>query len=323
MNVSVVIPNLNGAKYLGDCIDSLLTQSVKCKIIVVDNASTDNSIQLLEAYGQKVTVLPQTRNLGFAGGVNVGIKHALEDKADYIAVFNNDAVAEKDWAKSLIDTLVTNQNCAIATSKILQLNKNLFDAVGTCYSIFGAPFSRGRNEKDNGQYDQEELVFGGSGCASMYKAELFNKIGLFDEDFFAYYEEDDVNFRAHLADYQVITAPKSVVHHRVGSTSSKIKGFTTYHRSKNFWYLYTKNMPGFLFYKYLPLASFWYLLMFIKHTRTGNFVPFVKGFGVCIMHIPKTFAKRRLIQKSRKSSVKDIDTLLFHGIPPKNIRKPQ
>jgi GT2 family glycosyltransferase len=321
MYVSVVIPNWNGAEYLKECIDSLLLQSIKCSVVVVDNGSTDESDKVLESYGGKIIVLKQKKNLGFAGGVNVGIRYALEHNADYVALFNNDAIADKEWAKYLIKPLEEDKKIVISTPKILKINSNIIDTIGTCYTIFGAPFTRGRNEEDSGQYDNADFVFGGSGCSSMYRASLFNEIGLFDEDFFAYLEEDDVNFRTHLAGYKVITTPKSVVHHHLGATSSRSTGFTTYSRAKNFWYLYTKNMPYPLFYKYLLLAIGWYFLMLFKHSAKGNFMPFIKGFLRSLSNTRNTLRKRKLIQKSRKCSSADIDKILFHGVPPKTIRK--
>ena len=320
MNVFVVVPNWNGEDFLETCLESLLSQTEKCNVVVVENGSVDQSDEILASYDNKITVLKQPKNLGFAGGVNVGIKHAIKNGADFVALFNNDAVADKNWLKNLFTSFKDSPNVMIATPAIIKADKKSLDALGTSYSIFGAPFPRFRNENINQASKVPEFVFGGAGGASLYKISLFNEIGLFDEDFFAYYEEDDLNFRAQLAGYQVITVPSSKVYHAVGGTSGKIKGFTAQQTAKNFWYLYTKNMPGWLYIKYLPLASLWYILMFVNRTMNGLFIYFMKGFLASLVNLPKTFAKRRIVQKNRKVSSKQIDSILYHHIPPKNLR---
>ena len=317
---ATIIPNWNGQDYLEACIDSLLGQTIEHTIVVVENGSVDKSDEILEGYGDKIVVLKQPKNLGFAGGVNKGIQYAIDNNYEYVALFNNDAVADKNWLKELVGVMGGDENIMIATPTILKSDKTTLDALGTSYSIFGAPFPRLRNQSINDIQIEPELIFGGAGGASLYKCELFVKIGLFDEDFFAYYEEDDINFRAQLRGHQVITAPKSFVYHAIGGTSGKIKGFTAQQTAQNFWYLFIKNMPGVLFFKYLPLAIFWYLLMFINRTKNGLFIYFMKGFLSGLVKLPGTLAKRYKIQKNRSVPVGRIDKILYHHIPPKSLR---
>ena len=319
-NIAVVIPNWNGADFLKACLDSLLAQTQKHTIIVVENGSTDGSDELLASYGNKIIVLKQEKNLGFAGGVNVGIRYAIDNRFDYVALFNNDAVADKHWLSELVKPMLKNVKIGITTPKMLKSDKKTIDAVGTEYSIYGAPFPRGRNEVDTGQYDDPTEVFGGAGGASMYRTKMFTDVGLFDEDFFAYYEEDDINFRARLKGWQVMTAPTAVVYHDIGGTSGKIKGFTVQQTAQNFWFLYTKNMPGILFWKYMPLATLWYSLMFIDRTHKGAFMYFMKGWLSSLRVFGKTIAKRRTIQKSRIINTKEVSAFLHHGMPPRTLR---
>ena len=318
--IAVVIPNWNGADVVARCVDSLLLQLHPCAIIVVENGSTDGSDELLASYGNKIIVLKQPKNLGFAGGVNVGIRYAIDNRFDYVALFNNDAVADKHWLSELVKPMLKDEKIGITTPKMLKSDKKTIDAVGTEYSIYGAPYPRGRNEVDAGQYDDPTQVFGGAGGASMYRTKMFTDVGLFDEDFFAYYEEDDINFRARLKGWQVMTAPTAVVYHDIGGTSGKIKGFTVQQTAQNFWFLYTKNMPGILFWKYMPLATLWYCLMFIDRTRKGAFMYFMKGWLSSLRMFGKTIAKRRTIQKSRIINTKEVSAFLHHGMPPRTLR---
>lgn len=221
--VSVVVPNWNGAHDLRDCLDSLLEQSQKAHIIVVDNGSTDNSLELLKSKYPSVEVIKLPKNRGFAGGVNPGIKKAISDKCEYVALLNNDAVAKKDWLKYLTESLDKNPKIGIATSKIISFQNNILDSTGDIYTIWGLPFPRGRGEAVSNKYDSDVEIFGASGGASLYRVEMLQQIGLFDEDFFAYYEDIDISFRAQLAGWKVAYVPQAIVYHQISATSRKIR----------------------------------------------------------------------------------------------------
>jgi GT2 family glycosyltransferase len=179
------------------------------------------------------------------------------------------------------------------------------------------PYPRGRNEIDTGQYDNDKDVFSGSGGASLYKALMLKDIGLFDEDFFAYYEDVDLSFRAQLAGWKIKYSPEAIVYHHVGATSVKMGHFAAYQTAKNIPLLYLKNMPLKLFFKYLPLALFWYTRMLAAHIIKGGRLAFIKGFFVMLYILPKKILERHKIQKTKKTSAGYIDQLLIHNRPPK------
>ena len=316
-SIYVVIPNWNGEDFLADCLEPLLKQTHKCNIVVVENGSTDGSDQILARYGDKITVLKQPKNLGFDGGVNVGIKYAMRKKADHIALLNNDAIVQKDWREKLSSVLDSNGSVGIVTSKILHFDEDRLDSTGDFYTIYGLPYPRGRNEIDHGQYDDKLEIFGASGGASMYRVAMFREIGIFDEDFFAYYEDVEISFRAQLHGWAVRYQPKAEVRHHINGTSSKISGFATYHSAKNFWFTYVKNMPALLFWKYLPLACYWYCRMFAARLVKGGFWPFFKGWIAGIILLPKKFKQRLAIQKNRAVNNAYIDSIISHHRPPK------
>ena len=311
---AIIVPNWNGEEFLKRCLDSLLNQSVNCSIIVVDNGSKDSSLEILAKYQKKIIVLRQEENLGFAGGVNVGLKYALSNNFTYAALFNNDAIADKNWLEQLLST-AKKSKAGIVTGKFLRADNKTIDSTGDFYTIWGLPFPRGRNTLDTGQYDQTEPVFGASGGASLYDISMLEDIGLFDEHFFAYYEDVDISFRAQLAGYRVMYSPKALAYHNVGGTSSKLGDFTIYHSAKNFWLLYLKNMPGFLYFKYLPLASFWYVRIFIGRIVRGGLLAFIKGWLKSILLLPKTLLARHKIQKKRHVSISYIDSILIKSRP--------
>lgn len=316
-SVYCVIPNWNGKALLGACLDSLAAQTQDCQIIVVDNGSKDGSVAFVKQHYPKVELVVLDHNHGFAGGVNAGIRQALSDDAEFIALFNNDAVADKHWLQALVTTAKKQPHTGIVTSKFLRLDKKHLDSTGDFYSIYGMPFPRGRDELDTGQYDDQRQIFAASGGASLYRATLLKQIGLFDEDFFAYFEDVDLSFRAQLAGWQVVYEPAARAYHHVSATSAKLGNFSLYHSSKNFMLLYAKNMPLKLYLKYLPFFGYQWLRWLMSSTVRGHGLTYLKGMGAALKLCLKTAQKRRLIQASRTVSVTHIDQLLYHHRPPK------
>jgi GT2 family glycosyltransferase len=309
----VIVPNWNGQDYLADCLESLEAQTYKPSIIVVDNGSTDESLSIVEEKFPQVELIKLAQNHGFAGGVNAGIKKALNSGAVYIALFNNDAVADPSWLEQLVGVASEKSGIGIVCGKLMQMDKKHFDSAGEMLQTNGMPHPRGRGEQDKGQYDKGEYVFAASGGASLYRASMLEKIGLFDEDFFAYFEDVDISFRAQLAGWKVWYEPSAVAYHHIGKTSSRMPGFIRYHSIKNFIYLYNKNMPGYLLFKYKPLFFLQLTRMKLGSIRDGQLWEFTKAFFRTFFHILRTLAKRRAIQKSRVVSISYIDEMLYHG----------
>ncbi len=341
MKIVVVVPNWNGIDMIEECLRSLEAQTIEHAVIVVDNGSTDGSNSLIHHKFPHVELLEFSDNAGFAGGVNRGIRPALERGVDYIALLNNDAVADSRWLESLVGALESEPKAGAVAAKIQTQDGKRLDSTGDFYSIWGLPFPRGRGEVDGGQYDSagSREVFAVSGGASLYRAEMLRQIGLFDELFFAYYEDVDLGFRAQLAGWKMIYEPKAVVRHYIGGTSSRIdeyqegedettkprpqdpdqnrpSPFARYHSVKNFTYIYTKNMPGWLYWKYLPRFLTSWGLMMASDTRRGLIVTNLKANGTALAHVAAMFLKRRAIQKGRKMSTSYIDGILYHAFPP-------
>lgn len=316
-NTTVVIPNLDGKRIISQAIESLLKQTVLLHIIVVDNGSKDDSASFIHKKYNTVEVIELPENLGFAGGVNVGIKRAQDLGFKYIALLNNDAEVETSWLEELLVSIEDN-NVGIATCKLFRSDQEHLDSTGDFYTIWGMPFPRGRNQIANDKFSKEEEVFSASGGASLYRSALFDDIGLFDEKFFAYFEDVDISFRARLRGWKVVYNPKAIAYHAVSATSSKMgSGFSRYHSIKNFSLLYMKCMPGLLFWKYLPLVLIQHLRMGLGSIKAGSPLVYIKATFATIFLIPSTLIKRHKIQSSRKISPKEIDSLLIKSTPPK------
>ncbi len=313
----VVIPNWNGAEMISACLTSLQKQSLKASIIVVDNGSVDESIKIIEEQFPTVYLIKLPQNTGFAGGVNTGIRYALGQGAYAVALFNNDAVADKEWLSELVTTMDSDHKIGIISCKQLRSDKKHIDSTGDFYTIWGMPFPRGRNQIDKGQYDISEPIFSAPAGATLYRATMFKKIGLFDEKFFAYYEDVDISFRGQLAGWKIIYQPKAVVYHHVSATSDKLGGFTRYHATKNFYLLYAKNMPGWLFWKYLPLFVIQAARLLASSVLKGGGWAYLRGLVRAVLLTPHIILERYRIQKTRTVSIKDIDSQLYKHRPPK------
>jgi GT2 family glycosyltransferase len=322
-NVAVVIPNWNGIDSIGDCLDSLLNQSVKPLIIVVENGSTDGSLEFLRKDYSDVQIVVNQQNLGFAGGVNSGIRHAVDQGCEFVALLNNDATVEKDWLKQLTATIRANDHNGIVTSKIVTSDGSHMDSTGDMYTVWGLPYPRGRGEPVSSAYDKQTTVFAASGGASIYRVAMLKEIGLFDSDFFAYYEDVDLSFRAQLADWKVVYEPKALVYHQISATSSKIKGFSTYQTIKNLPWLLVKNVPRQYMHIVLPRFLLAHTLFVGRAILRGQGFYALKGLIATLAKLPAKLRERKLIQHAKPVTNEYIWQLMTHDLPPNahNLRK--
>ena len=327
LKVAVVMINWNGEEDSLNCIAALRSQTAPHALILVDNGSSDDLGQTLKKthpnllYKESpctvddVVLLENHKNLGFAGGANTGIRHAIKNNFDYVALINNDATPAKTWVEELLKSASEDSKIGITTGKLLKTDGEI-DSTGDQYTIWGLPYPRGRNDEDNGQYESAEFVFAGSGGASLYSIKMLKQIGLFDEDFFAYYEDVDISFRAQLAGWKVMYEPKAVAHHKIGATSGSLPGFTTYQTIKNLPWLLWKNVPLGLLPKILPKFFISYNAIVFSSLSKGKFGPVLKGLLITTFLLPKKLVQRHKIQRSKVVSTSYIDKKLTHDLPP-------
>ncbi len=316
IKIAIIVPNWNGEKSIKDCLNSLMSrgETLDYRVIVVENGSKDNSIKIIEEEFKDVILLKQIRNLGFAGGVNQGIKYAIQEGFDFVVLFNNDAVADKDWLKNLSENIES--GTGIVTSKIVDAKNKHLDSTGDYLTIWGLPYPRGRGEVVSDKYDNDIKIFSGSGGASLYRVKMLQEIGLFDKSFFAYYEDVDLSFRAQLADWKVIYKPSAVVYHQIGATSGKLKGFTTYQTMKNLPMLLWKNVPTKILFKMFPRFLIAYLGFIVSAYQRKQLSFALKGIFIAICLFPLKTIDRYRIAKNRKVSVEYINSLIVYDLPP-------
>jgi len=258
--ISVIILNYNGKDYIEECLDSVLDQTYEpLEIIVVDNASNDSSLEILkEKYSSKIKLIESNTNLGFAGGNNLALDYT---KGEFIALLNNDAVADRRWIEEFMSAV---NRCdgtfGMWASKILFYDdREIIDTAGHLIYPDGLNRGRGKGEKDKGQYDKEEEVFFPSGCAAIYRKEMLDIIGFFDPDFFAYGDDTDLGMKARIAGWKCIYVPKSVVYHHSSAASGKYSPLKAYLVERNRLWVLIKYFP----LRYILLSPFYTVLRWI------------------------------------------------------------
>ncbi len=241
--VSVIVVNWNGAVHLPECLASLARQSYpSLEFIVVDNGSTDDSLTILrKSEDDRLTLIEAGRNLGFAGGNNLGIRAS---RGGYVALLNNDAVAEPGWVEALARAASADRRIGMCASKILVYGSSgLLDGAGLLLSADGIGRGRGRLELDGPAFAREEDILLPSGCAALYRRAMLDEIGLFDEDFFAYCEDSDLGLRARIAGWRCRYVPDAVVHHKYSSSTAPYSTFKAFHVERNRIWVVAKCFP--------------------------------------------------------------------------------
>ncbi len=320
-NILVVILNFNGWQETLTCVDAVLKQTYEnFHIYLIDNGSKDESLKKLTQYDNhdKITFLKNPVNDGFAGGVNIGIRHAIENDYEYIALLNNDAIITEDWLKILLKTSQT-VGSAATTGLLLSGDGEKIESTGDSYSAWGLPFPRQRDEpiKDA---DDSMFVFGGTAGATLYTTDLFRDIGLFDETFFAYFEDTDISFRAQLAGHKAYYEKSAIAYHDHGTTSSKMPGFTVQQTFKNLPLFFWKDIPLGM----LPLTGARFFacfgLMYVRAVMRGQFKPATAGLLKGVRLLPHAFKERWRIQKNKRVSNDYLKTVIYPDLPPNNKR---
>ena len=216
--VSVIIVNCNRRDLLLECLGSLRGQYYQpFEVIVVDNGSTDDSITLLKHFPlSPIQLIENKVNVGFSAANNQALARC---RGSYVALLNNDAIADPGWLAELVKALEDRPTFGMAASKVLAYDApNVIDKSGHLIYLDGQNRGRGSGEIDRGQYDRFEEVAWPDGCAAFYRRSLFEQIGGFDEDFFAYADDAELGLRARIAGWRCLSVPTAVVRHRLGAT---------------------------------------------------------------------------------------------------------
>nr|WP_122119429.1 glycosyltransferase family 2 protein [Alistipes megaguti] len=313
--VKIVILNWNGVAHLRRFLPSVVAAAPSVvEVVVADNGSTDDSVEVLRSEFPSVTVLRMDRNYGFAGGYNRALQRI---EADYYVLLNSDVETPRGWLAPLVEALDRNPDVGVVSPKLISSeDRRMFEyagASGGYVDWLGYPFCRGRIlrtvEEDRGQYDDARDLFWVSGAAFCCRAELFHRLGGFDDDFFAHMEEIDLCWRMQLAGYRVRVVPESRVYHLGGGTlqtDSPSKVF--YNHRNNLAMLYKCSSPGqrILVAVVRPVLDLLAALSYLVQGRADNFRAVFRAWRDFLRWHGALAEKRRAIRSSRKTEARYI-----------------
>ena len=245
--VNIIILNWNGYNDTYELLESLKKISYEnYKIILIDNNSSQTDVEnLMENSNENIQIVLNNENLGFAGGNNVGIKLSLQQNADYILLINNDTIVEPDFLEILVEKIEKNNRAGIIAPQINFYNnpKRIWSTGGKINKIRGAGFIYSNNLRMQNKENNVKINFV-SGCCMLIKKEVFQKIGLFDENFFLYIEDTDFCYRTKNFGFDICVLPDSKIYHKVNSsTKNNYQTLPLYYATRNRLYFAWKNFP--------------------------------------------------------------------------------
>lgn len=299
---AIVILNWNGEKFLRQFLPILVenTNPQIARICIIDNASTDTSLQFVANNYPQIQLVRLDKNYGFAGGYNRGLK---EIEAEYFMLLNSDVEVPNNWIEPLVELMDSDKTIGICGPKLIDYNnRSKFEyagAAGGYIDKYGYPFCRGRLfeslEPDNGQHDTREDCLWISGAALFIRSEIFFRVGGFDDDFFAHQEEIDLCWRVQNSGYRVVCEPKSKIFHIGGGALPKSNPFKTFLNFRNNLYLIVKNMPDNECRKVLFVRFFLDIVAAVRMLFQGNFGEFKAVFRAYgeFMHNKKIMKQKR------------------------------
>ncbi len=276
--VTVVIPNYNGMSFLAACLDSLRTQTLRdFPVILIDNGSDDGSADFVEERYPEVVLRRFDTNRGFCVAVNEGIRMA---QTPYVILLNNDTVCDPTFAEALVHAIAARPKCFSCASRMVKMSEpEYLDNAGDYYCALGWAFARGKG-KPAEDYRTKRAIFSACAGAAIYRRAVFDEIGLFDEEHFAYLEDVDIAYRARIAGYRNYYIPEAIVRHVGSATSGSIYNeFKTRYSSRNSIYLIYKNMPLPQIILNLPFLTVGFLVKMIFFARRGYLKEYAAGLG--------------------------------------------
>lgn len=312
VRLSVVIPNWNGREELAACLSALREQTVPdIEIIVVDNGSTDGSVEFVREHHPEAIALPLSVNMGFAWSVNLGIEAS---HGEFVALLNNDAIADPRWAEEMLAAM---DHADIAASLMLRRDDpEVVDSAGEFFSRWGLPYRHRRGERAADVSSEEyPEIFAASGGASIYRRTVLAHIGVFDPQYFAYLEDVDIGFRARLAGYRIVLAPRARVLHGVGATAGRLGDFQLHQFIKNSHLLLLKNVPLPLLVKMLPRFALVQAHLFAAAVRRRAVPAALRAYAATAISLPVIIVKRRRVQRLAGAAPSDIEAWLTDEWP--------
>jgi GT2 family glycosyltransferase len=297
-DTSVIIVTWNGKHFLEACLSALAAQEgVTFETIVVDNGSEDGTADFVRERFPSVRVVALAKNLGFAGGNNVG---AAAARGRYVAFLNNDTVPQSGWLRALRAGVDEHASFALTTSRIVYMHDpTTIDSAGDGVLRWGGAFKRHHGAQAH-VADESTEVFAVCGAACLMSRTVFEELGGFDEDFFASHEDVDLSYRAQLRGYRCRYVADAVVRHHGSATMGKVSEFAVFHGQRNLEWMYFKNAPASVLLRSLPGHVIYNAAAALHFARLGLFGTFVRAKIAALSGARQITRKRASVQRTRR-----------------------
>jgi hypothetical protein len=306
--VSIIILNFNGRHYLERCLTSVLAQTYpNFEVLLVDNGSTDGSIELVREQFPAVRLIEAGENLGFAKGNNVGI---LATDTPLVATLNNDTWVEPDWLTQLVRVMETDARIGTCASKMVFAHQpEIINSAGVNVDLVGIAWDRLGGTPEAHDTEEPIDVFAACAGAALYRRDMLKDVGLFDEDYFIYLEDVDLSWRSQLMGWRTVYVPQARVHHVHSGTTREASPFKNFHLARNKVWTVVKNYPSPQFWLYLPLILLYDLGSIPYSLLVRGETAAIRGRLQAFRRLPQAWRKRRQIQSHRRVSFKDLQNV--------------
>ena len=316
--VTIVILNWNGRQFLAPCLDAVLAQTfADFEVVVVDNGSSDGSVEFLRSRYPQVRLVVNERNLGFAVGNNQAIRAS---SATFVATLNNDTEPEPGWLGALVAAMESDTRVGMCASKMLFAHRrDVINSAGIAVDRAGIAWDRMGGQPDDPTAAALEPVFGPCAGAALYRHAMLDDVGLFDEDFFAYLEDVDLAWRAQSAGWRALYVPQARVYHHHSATAREGSPFKNRLRGRNKWWVVLKNYPRLV--RWLPviaaydLAAVTYALLWMRDANP------LLGRLAALRGLAAMTRKRRTIQRRKRVNDAEMLRRLEPLIPPWRVQE--
>ena len=313
--VAIILVNYHSEQYLQPCLDAVARQSLKPdRLIVVDNGSNrDRLEQIVQGY-PRGELLPMPKNVGFAAANNRAVETVHDCR--WIALLNVDTVPDAGWLSALVQAAIGHPDCAFFGSQLVSANSaGLLDGTGDVYHCSGRAWRRDHGMPVAIAHRATEGTVAPCAAAAMYRYDVWVAAGGLDETFVCYLEDVDLGLRLQLSGYHYRHVPESIVHHIGSAVTRRHSAYYVYHGQRNLVWAYVKNMPGILFWKYLPQHLLLNVIAVAWFVIRGRGVSVLRAKWDALRGLPRVWRQRRLIQQNRRMPIRDFDAQLAHGLP--------
>jgi GT2 family glycosyltransferase len=314
LELSVIIVNWNARRYLPACLECLAAQRLPAReIILLDNASSDDSLDYVRARHPQVRLIALERNIGFAAANNLAVHQAL---GDWVVLLNPDAFPEPGWLEGFAAAIRANPGIGCFAGKLLAADgSDRVDGTGDIYHVSGLAWRRDHGRSESESRRPAGAVFSACGASAAYRRDLFLQLGGFDEAFFCYMEDVDLGFRLRLRGHECHYVPEARAGHVGSGTTARRSAFSVYHGHRNLVWVFVKNMPGALFWAYLPLHLLLNLLTLVWLAARGQGGPALRAKRDALKGLPRVWRQRAAVQAGRKASLRDLRRVMAGGVP--------